>query len=148
MFEVFQGEYEKHPAAYTISSDGTYEFVIAIGALEGKSTIEEESRFIVTPADQIVSCSCRLFERNGILCRHALKGHDLMNIKLLSERYILKRWTQDARSGIVQDMHGKDIVENPKLDAVKCSFHWLHELLILKTATYLWKMHFIMRVSR
>ena len=58
IFEVFQAEYEKHLAAYTISSDGTYEFVIAIGALEGKSTIEEESRFIVTPADQIVSCSC------------------------------------------------------------------------------------------
>jgi len=39
-----------------------------------------------------------------------------MNIKLLPERYILKRWTRDARSGIVQDMHGKDIMENPKLD--------------------------------
>ena len=50
------------------------------------------------------------------MCRHALKGLDLMNIKLLPERYILKRWTRDARSGIVQDMHGKDIVENPKLD--------------------------------
>ena len=51
------------------------------------------------------------------MCRHALKCLDLMNIKLLPERYILKRWTRDARSGIVQDIHGKDIVENPKLDA-------------------------------
>ena len=50
------------------------------------------------------------------MCRQALKGLDLMNIKLLPERYILKRWTRDARSGIVQDMHGKDIMENPKLD--------------------------------
>ena len=40
-----------------------------------------------------------------------------MNIKLLPERYILKRWTQGARSETIQDMHGRDIVENPKLDA-------------------------------
>ena len=65
----------------------------------------------------MVSCSCRLFERIGILCRHALKGLDLVNIKHLPERYILKRWTRDARSGIIQDMNGREIVENPKLDA-------------------------------
>ena len=40
-----------------------------------------------------------------------------MNIKLLPERYILKRWTRGARSETIQDMHGRDIVENPKLDA-------------------------------
>ena len=38
-----------------------------------------------------------------------------MNIKLLPERYILKRWTRGARSQTIQDMHGKKIVENPKL---------------------------------
>ena len=53
----------------------------------------------------------------GILFRHALKGLDLVNIKHLPERYILKRWTRDARSGIIQDMNGREIVENPKLDA-------------------------------
>jgi len=67
----------------------------------------------------------------GILCRHALNGLDLMNIKLLPERYILNRWTRGARSEIIQDMHGRDIVENPKLDATLryknlCRiFHWL-----------------------
>jgi hypothetical protein len=49
--------------------------------------------------------------------RHALKGLDLMNIKLLPERYILKWWTRGARSEIIQDMHGRNIVENPKFDA-------------------------------
>ena len=115
-FEVFQSEYEKHLAAYTFSSNGTNEFVIAVRGLGGTSSIEEERKVIVNPTDQMVSCSCRLFERIGILCRHALKGLDLMNIKLLPEKYILKRWTRDARSEIVQDMHGKDIVENPKLE--------------------------------
>jgi hypothetical protein len=40
--------------------------------------------------DQMVSCSCSLFERIGILCRHALKGLDLVNIKLLPERYFFE----------------------------------------------------------
>jgi zinc finger SWIM domain-containing protein 3 len=46
-----------------------------------------------------------------------LKGLDLVNIKYLPELYILKWWTRDERSGIVQDMNGREIVENPKLDA-------------------------------
>ena len=97
IFEVFQAEYEKHLAAYTVGSNGTNEFVITIGALRGTLTVEEERKVIVNAADQMVSCSCRLFERIGILCRHALKGLDLVNIKILPERYILKRWTRDAR---------------------------------------------------
>ncbi|XP_062185944.1 protein FAR1-RELATED SEQUENCE 5-like [Phragmites australis] len=117
IFEVFKGEYEKYLAAYTIGSNGTNEFVIAIGALEETFTLEEERTVIVNPVDQMVSCSCRLVERIGILCRHALKALDLVNIKLLPKRYILKRWTRGARSGIIQDMHGRDIVENPKLNA-------------------------------
>ena len=80
-------------------------------------TNEEECKVIVNPTEEMVSCSCRLFERIGILCRHALKGLNLVKIKHLPERYILKLWTRDARSGIIQDMNGREIVENPKLDA-------------------------------
>jgi len=40
--------------AYTVSSNGTNEFVIAIGALGGKSTIEEERKVIVNPVEQMV----------------------------------------------------------------------------------------------
>jgi hypothetical protein len=116
IFEVFQAEYEKSLAAYIIDSNRSNEFSIAIGALVESSTLEEERTVIVNLADQIVTCSCRLFERIGILCRHALKGLDLMNIKLLPERYILKQWTQGARSEIIQDMHVRNIVKNPKLD--------------------------------
>jgi zinc finger SWIM domain-containing protein 3 len=38
-----------------------------------------------------------------------------MNIKSLPSQYILKRWTRAARSGTVQDNHGRNIVENPRL---------------------------------
>ena len=90
LFEVFQAEYEKSLAAYIVSSNGTNEFIIAIGAFGGTFTPEEERKVVVNPTSQTVLCSCRLFERIGILCRHALKGLDLLNIKLLPEKYILK----------------------------------------------------------
>lgn len=66
IFEAFQKEYEKYLAAYTVDSNGSNEFIIAIEE-------EKERKVTVNPADQTVSCSCRLFERIGILCRHALK---------------------------------------------------------------------------
>jgi zinc finger SWIM domain-containing protein 3 len=60
LFEVFQAKYEKSLAAYTVGSNGTNEFTIAIGAFGETFTLEEERNVIVNPPDQIVSCSCRL----------------------------------------------------------------------------------------
>jgi hypothetical protein len=60
LFEVFQVEYRKSLAAYTVGSNGTNEFTIAIGAFGETFTLEEERNVIVNPPDQIVSCSCRL----------------------------------------------------------------------------------------
>ncbi|KAK9283244.1 hypothetical protein L1049_011480 [Liquidambar formosana] len=35
---------------------------------------------------------------------------------MIPERYILKRWTKNARAGFVTDVHGREIQENPKLE--------------------------------
>ncbi|GAU23100.1 hypothetical protein TSUD_184010 [Trifolium subterraneum] len=59
--------------------------------------------------DQKVSCDCRKFETHGILCSHAIKVLDAMNIKLIPEHYILKRWTRDARLGSNMDWKGQHI---------------------------------------
>ncbi|CAL1394878.1 unnamed protein product [Linum trigynum] len=48
---------------------------------------------------QAVDCSCKKFECVGILCAHALKVLDKKNIKQIPKRYILKRWTKDAKDG-------------------------------------------------
>ena len=37
-----------------------------------------------------------------------------MNIKLLPNHYLLKRWTREAKSGTIQDTKGRDIIEDPK----------------------------------
>lgn len=112
IFEAFQGEYERSLAAYTKSLDGINEYMV------GDITYEEEYKVIGDPLKQMVACSCKQFDRIGILCGHALKVLDSMNIKLLPPHYVLKRWTREARSGTIQDSHGRNITENPKMDAM------------------------------
>jgi len=90
---------------------------IAIGRLHGDLSFEEEHIAIGDPLNQPVSCSCGMFNRTGILCAHGLKVLDLMNIKILPTHYILKRWTRQARHGSIQDRQGRNVVENPKLEA-------------------------------
>jgi uncharacterized protein YaaR (DUF327 family) len=122
IFKLFQEEFEKSTAAYiknSVQNDSINEFTVAICNLEGRPTNTYGYKVSVHPINQTVSCSCKKFEKHGILCSHALKSLDMMNIKLIPEAYILKRWTKEARSGIVQDNRGKEIVEDPKLEKLQ-----------------------------
>ncbi|KAM0029601.1 putative transcription factor FAR family [Helianthus debilis subsp. tardiflorus] len=51
-----------------------------------------------------INCSCRMFEFEGILCRHALKIFQVMNVKEVPSSYILHRWTKNAKYGIIRDV--------------------------------------------
>lgn len=53
--------------------------------------------------DKKASCSCRMFEFSGITCRHILAVFRVTNVLTLPSHYILKRWTRNAKSGIVLD---------------------------------------------
>ncbi|EEC76851.1 hypothetical protein OsI_15021 [Oryza sativa Indica Group] len=110
-------EYERSMAACTKALDGDNEFLVSIRSFEGDLTFEEEYRVVGDPSEQTSICSCRQFNRIGMLCGHALKVLDLMNIESLPAQYILKRWTREARSGIVTDSKGINIIENPMMEA-------------------------------
>ncbi|RLN35729.1 protein FAR1-RELATED SEQUENCE 5-like isoform X2 [Panicum miliaceum] len=102
-----------------------------VGNLLGEVSYEVEYTVIGDPLNQKASCSCRIFERIGILCAHGLKVLDLMNIKILPPHYILKRWTREARNGNIQDRQGWNVVANPKLEAqlrYKLMSHKFHNL--------------------
>jgi hypothetical protein len=43
----------------------------------------------------------------------------MINMKVLLEHYILKRWTHEARCGVVQDNRRNNVIENPKIDATR-----------------------------
>ncbi|PVH66218.1 hypothetical protein PAHAL_1G180500 [Panicum hallii] len=117
IFEAFQGEYERSLVACTTTLEGNNEYLVAIGSLDENFTcFEKEYKVTGDPLKQTSTCSCGQFNRFGILCGHALKVLDLMNIKSLPAQYVLKRWTREARCGIVQDNEGRNIIENTKLD--------------------------------
>ncbi|KAL2542658.1 Protein FAR1-RELATED SEQUENCE 5 [Abeliophyllum distichum] len=52
-----------------------------------------------------LSCSCRTFEFEGYPCRHMLCFFKIKQIILLPEKYILRRWTKNAKAGILFDVN-------------------------------------------
>ncbi|XP_043720901.1 protein FAR1-RELATED SEQUENCE 5-like [Telopea speciosissima] len=45
----------------------------------------------------VVTCSCKLFEFMGLLCKHILRVFHKTDLKEIPSQYLLKRWTMDAR---------------------------------------------------
>ncbi|KAK2972543.1 hypothetical protein RJ640_014267 [Escallonia rubra] len=77
-----------------------------------------EGEYVVTRDEEnaTLSCSCNKFETVGILCGHALKVLDVLDIKYIPETYILKRWTRGARHGCALDEDGLDVHRSGALD--------------------------------
>ena len=117
IFVDFQSEYERSMAACTRVLDENNKFAVAVGSLHGDLKFEEERIVIGDPLSKTATCSRGMFNRTGILCGHGLKVLDLTNIKTLPKHYVLQRWTREARNGSIQDRQGKNVVENPKLEA-------------------------------
>jgi zinc finger SWIM domain-containing protein 3 len=111
-FEEFQEEYEEYVNCCIRDLQGGL-YVVT------NCDNAKERMVIGNPMEQKVSCDCRKFETHGILCCHAFKVLDVMNIKLIPEHYILKRWTRDARLGSNKDWQGKHVELDVKADFMK-----------------------------
>ncbi|XP_056159800.1 protein FAR-RED IMPAIRED RESPONSE 1 [Syzygium oleosum] len=74
----------------------------------------EESRdLIVVQSERTldISCSCRSFELNGFLCRHAMIVLQISGVHNIPSQYILRRWTKDAKS-IALLRRGSSIIQS------------------------------------
>ncbi|CAO2823503.1 unnamed protein product [Amaranthus hypochondriacus] len=49
------------------------------------------------------SCSCQMFEFSGIVCRHVLAVYRAKNVLTLPSKYLLKRWSRNAKGGAILD---------------------------------------------
>uniref|UniRef100_A0A2P2JED2 Protein FAR1-RELATED SEQUENCE n=1 Tax=Rhizophora mucronata TaxID=61149 RepID=A0A2P2JED2_RHIMU len=49
------------------------------------------------------SCSCQMFEFEGVLCRHILRVFNLLDVREIPSHYILHRWTKNAEYGTVSN---------------------------------------------
>ncbi|XP_043714415.1 protein FAR1-RELATED SEQUENCE 5-like [Telopea speciosissima] len=114
IFEEFQEEYKWISACYIKfrnESNALYEYVVAVVEQEG------DFKVLCNLFESMVECSCRKFETFGILCCHALKILDVLDIKFIPEAYVLKRWTRAARDMVVKDNKGKQVEEDVHLDS-------------------------------
>ncbi|KAK2982253.1 hypothetical protein RJ640_016383 [Escallonia rubra] len=65
---------------------------------------DERNTVAINASNLNISCSCRMFEFEGVLCRHALKVYQIVNLRELPSRYILHRWTKNAKYGVLRDI--------------------------------------------
>ncbi|KAK2663311.1 hypothetical protein Ddye_001885 [Dipteronia dyeriana] len=95
LFSLFQDEiFESLVLAVKHSEDnggtGTYEV----------ARFDEEHKVYFVALDvseQTATCSCKMFEFEGILCRHVIAVFKATNIFMLPEHYVFKRWTKNAK---------------------------------------------------
>uniref|UniRef100_A0A8R7U3A4 SWIM-type domain-containing protein n=1 Tax=Triticum urartu TaxID=4572 RepID=A0A8R7U3A4_TRIUA len=57
-------------------------------------------------------CSCKLFESNGIMCRHIIRVLRGAKINELPRIYVLKRWERNCKRDIIFDGEGNMLEEN------------------------------------
>ncbi|XP_030550658.1 protein FAR-RED IMPAIRED RESPONSE 1 [Rhodamnia argentea] len=77
---------------------------------------EENRDLIVVLSERTldISCSCRSFELNGFLCRHAMIVLQISGVHSIPSEYVLRRWTKDAKS-IALSTRGSSIIL-PRID--------------------------------
>ncbi|XP_056173120.1 protein FAR-RED IMPAIRED RESPONSE 1-like [Syzygium oleosum] len=104
IFERFNEEF-LHSLSEHISST-TFDGSVSLYTLKCMG-IGSQGEYVVRfdSADFSVSCECKLFESKGWLCRHALcvLNVNMLMVTVIPSSYILKRWTKDAKEGIVND---------------------------------------------
>ncbi|GJR97641.1 NRT1/ PTR family 4.5-like protein [Tanacetum coccineum] len=74
--------------------DGMHKFCIKEIGSEVSSLGLFEVLF--TPSDVTLSCSCKRFERYGLLCQHSFYALRICGVSEFPKRYVSRRWTRDA----------------------------------------------------
>lgn len=67
---------------------------LAIEILHPKST---RVRMVKVGIDETTfTCSCNMYDRDGLLCPHILKVFTNRDIEKIPEKYLLRRWSKEA----------------------------------------------------
>ncbi|KAK3232109.1 hypothetical protein Dsin_003990 [Dipteronia sinensis] len=99
IFMKFQDElFETLAYPATIADDTGSEIIYRVA----KFGEEHKAHFVkFNVFERKASCSCQMFEFSGIICRHILAVFRVTNVLTLPPHYILKRWTRNAKSGVL-----------------------------------------------
>ncbi|KAL0319747.1 UNVERIFIED_CONTAM: protein FAR1-RELATED SEQUENCE 9 [Sesamum radiatum] len=98
IFMKFQGELVEtlaNPATIVDDSGTVITYRVAKFGEEHKAHAVRFNAF-----EMKATCSCRMFEFSGIICRHVLSVFRAKNVLMLPPEYVLKRWTRNAKMGV------------------------------------------------
>ncbi|KAJ1688498.1 hypothetical protein LUZ63_019888 [Rhynchospora breviuscula] len=82
-----------------IEKPSLYEVTIKYNPMVAKM-VPETYMVNINILEELVSCSCRGYEFEGLLCSHAIKVMHHVGIDRLPNRYIMKRWCKDANASV------------------------------------------------
>lgn len=102
VFKIFQKELLQ---SYSYLGFKIYEEGVLSRYLVRRCGNDPEKHVVTFTAVNIsVSCSCQMFEYEGILCRHILRVLQILELREVPPRYILHRWTRNAENGVFPDL--------------------------------------------
>ncbi|KAK2394028.1 protein FAR1-RELATED SEQUENCE [Trifolium repens] len=102
IFKVFQKELLQ---CYSYLGFKIYEEGPLSRYLVRKCGHDDMEKYVVTfnASNLDISCSCQMFEYEGVLCRHVLRVFQILELREVPSRYILHRWTRNAEDGVFPD---------------------------------------------
>ena len=101
VFKLFQKELLQ---SYSYLGFKIHEEVSGSRYLVRKGANDNEKCIVTFNASNLdVVCSCGMFEFEGLLCRHALRVLQILDVRDVPSRYVLHRWTRNAEHGAVSD---------------------------------------------
>ena len=56
------------------------------------------------------TCSCNMFDQDGILCPHILKVFTTLDVQHIPQKYLLHRWSEEATLKVPQHLSGPESV--------------------------------------
>ncbi|KAL2493150.1 Protein FAR1-RELATED SEQUENCE 5 [Abeliophyllum distichum] len=104
IFLLFQKEIdESHFYICTKKSSHGDSKVYGVERREYGKTFDRHRQLTYFMESDYISCSCRTFEFNEYPCRHMISYLRKKQVLLLPEKYILRRWTKNAKMNCLQD---------------------------------------------
>lgn len=86
--------------------------VYGVERFESGKTFERQRVLTYFTNSDFIACSSGMFEFEGYPCRHMLSYFKKKQVLLLPEKYILQRWTKNAKVRSVHEHMGGPFVDN------------------------------------
>ncbi|GAB2286446.1 hypothetical protein Dimus_039769 [Dionaea muscipula] len=110
IFYQFQEELFQNVAyKVTTTNEDERHCVYTVHRIKGSGSRARE--LVVDKSSSYVRCSCKMFESNGIPCRHMLAYFTRNQMEDLPNEYILRRWTKSAKAMRAKDDLGTGMNE-------------------------------------